>query len=140
MEAITTHNEQSTGLNFIPFRPAPGDETAVASIVRKMLHYHILRVQLEGSRPWMDNHVRLVARRRAKQVRLKGFAEEREAIDAKIRVIYDDEMLRREGTRIAYFIARDQLEEALAYEEEIVAVAVNHSLYGTEFEDMAIAA
>lgn len=140
MQAINTHIDETTNLNFIPFRPAPGDETAVASIIRKMLHYHVLRVQLEGSRPWMDNHVRLVARRRAKEVRLKGFAEEREAVDAHIRVIYDDEMLRREGTRIAYMIARDQLAEALAYEEEIIAVAVNHSLYGTELEDMAIAA
>lgn len=41
-----------------------------------MLHYHILRVQLEGARPWMHEKQRVRARQQAIEARCKGFAEE----------------------------------------------------------------
>ena len=101
---------------------------------------HILRVQLEGSRPWMHEKQRVRARQQAIEARRKGFAEEREAIDSGISVSYDDELLRQEGTRIAYLLCRDQVEEAMMIEEEIITISVNHSLYGTDLEAMRIAA
>jgi hypothetical protein len=140
MNATTTHSDQSTHYAFAPFKPQSSDETIVVGIIRKMLHYHILRVQLEGSRPWMHETQRVRARQQAIAARCKGFAEEREAIDSGISVSYDDELLRQEGTRIAYLLCRDQVEEAMMIEEEIITISVNHSLYGTDLEAMRIAA
>ncbi len=131
MNATITHSDHSTPYAFASFKPQSSDETIVAGIIRKILHYHILRVQLEGSRPWMHEKQR---------VRAKGFAEEREAIDSGISVSYDDELLRQQGTRIAYLLCRDQVEEAMMIEEEIITISVNHSLYGTDLEAMRIAA
>jgi hypothetical protein len=53
MNATITHSDHATHYAFAPFKPQSTDEAIVAGIIRKMLHYHILRVQLEGARPWM---------------------------------------------------------------------------------------
>jgi hypothetical protein len=140
MNATITHSDHETHYAFAPFKPQSNDETVVAGIIRKMLHYHILRVQLEGARPWINEKQRISARQHAIEARRKGFIEEREAIDSGIHVSYDDELLRQEGTRIAYLLCRDQVEEAMMIEEEIITISVNHSLYGTDFEAMRIAA
>lgn len=140
MNTTITHSDQTTDHAFIRFKPRSSDETIVAGIIRKMLHYHILRVQLEGARPWMHEKQRVRARQQAIESRRKGFAEEREAIDSGIHVSYDDELLRQEGTRIAYLLCSDKVEEAMSLEEEIVMISVNHSLYGTDLEAMRIAA
>ena len=140
MNATITHSDHPTHYAFAPFRPESSDETIVAGIIRKMLHYHILRVQLEGSRPWMHEKQRCRARQHAIEARRKGFAEEREAIDSGISVSYDDELLRQEATRIAYLLCSDQVERAMSLEEEIIMISVNHSLYGIDLEAMRIAA
>ncbi len=88
----------------------------------------------------MHEKQRVRARQQAIEARRKGFAEEREAIDSGIHVTYDDELLRQEGTRIAYLLCRDQVEEAMMIEEEIITISVNHSLYATDLEAMRIAA
>jgi hypothetical protein len=49
-------------------------------------------------------------------------------------------MLRREAINIAYSINRRNIEDAMALEEEVVSIAVTHSLYGTDLEDLRIAA
>ena len=139
MNTTITHSDQTTNA-FIRFKPRSSDETIVAGIIRKMLHYHILRVQLEGARPWMHEKQRVRARQQAIEARRKGFVEEREAIDSGIHVSYDDELLRQEGTRIAYLLCSDKVEEAMSLEEQIVTISVNHSLYGTDLEAMRIAA
>ena len=140
MNATITHSDQTTNHGFAPFKPQSSDEAIVAGIIRKMLHYHILRVQLEGARPWMHEQQRIRARHQAIEARRRGFAEERQAIDSGIRVSYDDELLRQEGTRIAYLLCSDQVERAMSLEEEIIMISVNHSLYGTDLEAMRIAA
>jgi hypothetical protein len=140
MNATITHSDHPTDNAFAPFKPQSTDEAIVAGIIRKMLHYHILRVQLEGARPWMHEKQRVRARQQAIEARRKGFAEEREAIDSGIHVTYDDELLRQEGTRIAYLLCRDEVEEAMMIEEEIITISVNHSLYATDLEAMRIAA
>lgn len=140
MNATITRSDHPTHNAFAPFKPQSSDEAIVAGIIRKMLHYHILRVQLEGSRPWMHEKQRVRARQQAIEARRKGFAEEREAIDSGISVSYDDELLRQQGTRIAYLLCRDQVEEAMMIEEEIITISVNHSLYATDLEAMRIAA
>jgi hypothetical protein len=140
MNTTITQSDHSTSHAFIPFNPQSSDETIVARIIRKMLHYHILRVQLEGARPSMHDKQRVFARQRAIEARCRGFAEEREAIDSGIHVSYDDEGLRQEGTRIAYLLCSSKIEEAMSLEEEIIMISVNHSLYGTALEAMRIAA
>lgn len=140
MNTTITHSDDSINRAFIPFKPQSSDETIVAGIIRKMLHYHILRVQLEGARPWMHDQQRVFARQQAIEARRRGFAEEREAIDSGIHVSYDDELLRQEATRIAYLLSGDKVEEAMSLEEEIIMISVNHCLYGTALEAMRIAA
>ncbi len=140
MNTTNMHSDHSNSHTFIPFKPQSSDERFVAGIIRKMLHYHILRVQLEGARPWMHDKQRVLARQQAIEARRKGFAEEREAIDSGIHVSYDDEFLRQEGTRIAYLLCSDKVEEAMNFEEEIIMVSVNYCLYGAALEAMRIAA
>jgi len=140
MNATISHSDHPTDNAFARFKPQSSDEAIVARIIRKMLHYHILRVQLEGARPWMHENQRVRARQYAIEARRKGFAKERQAIDSGIHVIYDDELLRQEGTRIAYLLCRDQVEDAMMIEEEIITISVNHSLYATDLEAMRIAA
>jgi hypothetical protein len=125
---------------FPTFKAQNHEEQVVAGIVRSMLYYHILRTQLEGSKPWMQQQQRLVAKRYAIAIRTSGFAAERRAVEEGIRIDYDDEMLRLEGTKIAYLLCRDQIEEAMANEEMIVAISVDHSLYETSLEAFSIAA
>ena len=140
MNATIGHSDDTTTFAFAPFKPQSSDEAILAGIIRKMLHYHILRVQLEGARPWMHEKQRLCARQQAIEARRKGFAEERDAIDSGIRVSYDDELLRQEATRIAYLLCSDQVQRAMSLEEEIIMISVNHSLYGIDLEAIRIAA
>jgi hypothetical protein len=137
---VTHTSSSNNGLNFVPFKPQSDDENTVAHIMRSMLHYHILRVQLEGSRPWMHDKQRVRARREAIEARRQGFIEERDTLDAGIRVSYDDELLRKEATSIAYLLCRDQVEKAMNLEEEVITISVNHALYGTDIDAMRIAA
>ena len=56
---------------------------------------------------------------------------------------YDDDLLQREGTRIAYYISHGHVEQALEHEEIVIRTAVQNALslrHGPLVEDMPIAA
>jgi hypothetical protein len=129
------------GLTLISrFQPQTPAEEITARVTRMMLNYHILRVQLEGALPDLDESQRASIRQQAIDIRCEGFREEKKGQEAGHRVSYDDELLRREGTRIAYTLARGETDEAMRHEENIVAAAVHAALYDHEKEDMRIAA
>jgi hypothetical protein len=132
--------DNSSQVNFQRFKPAAGDEAAVASIIRCMLQYHVLRTQLKQTRPWMPEKQRPLARSMATKIRLQGFAEERQAVEQGIRVVYDDQALCAEGARIAVAISRNEIGEAYAREEQAIEISVNHSLHGVELEAFDLAA
>lgn len=140
--AIAKAIDEAYQLEFMPFMATTAEEQQLHSLVRRMLHYHILRVQIEDCKPSMSEGQRAWAVRIATRARVEGFQIEREAIDAGIRVDYDDELLRQEAIRIAYAINRGDVEGALAYEEEVVTLVITRSAYGTihNTEDLRIAA
>ena len=125
-------NDEPYELEFMPFLATTEDEQKLHALARRMLHFHILKVQTEDCKPSMAEGQRALVVKMAARARVEGFQIERDAIDAGIRVDYDDEFLRQEATRIAYALNRGDIESALAYEEEIVALVITRSLYGTE--------
>jgi hypothetical protein len=122
-------NSTAAATHFTPFQAKTEEEEVTVSVTRKMLQYHIIRVQLEGAKPHMSETERQAARKEAIEIRRAGFREEQEGRRAGHRVSYDDELLRREGTRIAYLLAREATEEAARHEEEIVSLSVYTALY-----------
>jgi hypothetical protein len=128
-------------LEIMPFKPQSDDEAKAARIIRMMLHYHILRTQIEGSREMSDNQRKHV-KQCAVQIRLQGFRDERMANLplAQGMILFDDEVLKQEGTRIAYAFGHGQIEDALNLEELTIALSVNRALYGIDVEDVRIAA
>jgi hypothetical protein len=130
--ATATAKDERYELEFMPFMATTEEEQQLHPLIRRMLHYHILRVQIEDCKPGMSEGQRAYAVRMATRARVEGFQIEREAIDSGIRVDYDDELLRQEAIRIAYAINRGQVEQALSYEEEVITLVITRSLYGTE--------
>ncbi len=129
--ATATAKDERYDLEFMPFMATTDAERHLHALVRRMLHYHIIRVQIEKCKP-MSEGQRAYAVHMATRARVEGFQIEREAIDSGIRVDYDDELLRQEAIRIAYAIDRGEIEAALSYEEEVITLVITRSLYGTE--------
>ena len=105
-----------------------------------MLNFEVLRVQLEGGRPNLTESQRLSMRQQATAIRTLGFRTEREAITAGVPLSYDDDLLRREGTRIAYLLARNAFDQAMLVEKEVITISVNKALYDIDEDRMTIAA
>lgn len=126
---MNPQNLQSSNSPIIPFQPQTESEEVTAKVVRMMLKFEVLRVQLENGLLELDETVRLTMRQDATAIRVDGFRIQREAVDRGIKVSYDDELLRREGTRIAYLLARNAIDQANLVEEQVVAISVNQALY-----------
>ena len=116
----------------ILFEPKNAHEEVTANVVRMMLKYEILRVQIESNLIDLDINQRAEKRKEAIQLRIDGFRTQRESGEKGMPFTYDDELLRREGIRIAYLLVREATEEAKRIEEEVVAISVNKALYGMD--------
>ena len=124
---------ENPGSSPIPiFEPKNAHEEVTAKVVRMMLKYEILRAQIEGNLTDLDPNQRAATRQEAIQLRLEGFRTQRESAERGMPFTYDDELLRREGIRIAYLLLREATEEAKRIEEDVVAISVNKALYGMD--------
>ena len=128
---ITTRQFQSPRTP-IPFKPKDAHEAITAKVVRMMLKYELIRVQLESNLVDLDDDQRAAKRQEAIQLRITGFRTQREAEEQNMRFTYDDELLRREAVRMAYLLVRNEIEEANRIEEEVVTISVNKALYGLD--------
>lgn len=128
---ITTRQFQSPRTP-IPFKPKDAHEAITAKVVRMMLKYELIRVQLESNLVDLDGHQRAAKRQEAIQLRITGFRTQREAEEQNMRFTYEDELLRREAVRMAYLLVRNEIEEANRIEEEVVTISVNKALYGLD--------
>src|SRR5216684_1433944 len=99
---MNPQNLQSSNCPIIPFQPQTESEEVTARVVRMMLKFEVVRVQLENGLLELNETERLTMRQDATAIRVDGFRIQRRAIDRGIKLSYDDELLRREGTRIAY--------------------------------------
>ncbi len=134
----TTQNLNSHNSPIIPFQPQTSDEVITARVVRMMLNFEVLRVQLEGGRPDLSENQRMLMRQHAIAVRTLGFRTQREALTAGAPLSYDDELLRREGTRIAYLLARNAFDQAMVVEKEVITLSVNKALYDIDEQEITI--
>ncbi len=132
--ALTPYETQ---INY--FQPQTPAEQVTARVTRMMLYYHIARVQLEGAKS-LNHDQSVTLKTQAIVIRRAGFREEQQAHNQGFPVAYDDELLRTEGTRIAYLIARSDLMSAMRHEEMIVATTVQKALYSGETAQISIAA
>ena len=114
------------------FEPKNAHEEVTAKVVRMMLKYEILRFQIEKNLIDLDANQRAEKRQEAIQLRIDGFRTQRESGDKGMPFSYDDELLRRGASRIAYLLLRDATEEAKRIEEDVVAISVNKALYGMD--------
>ncbi len=114
------------------FEPKNAHEEVTARVVRMMLKYEILRFQIEKNLIVLDTNQRAEKRQEAIQLRIDGFRTQRESGEKGMPFTYDDELLRREGIRIAYLLLRDATDEAKRIEEDVVAISVNKALYGMD--------
>ena len=139
MQLAPTQNLDDSPSPVIPFQPETQAEEITASIVRLMLKFEVARVQLET--PDLVNLSetdRIALRQEATQMRIKGFATQKTAIASGIPALYDDDFVRREGIRIAYFLARGAKNQASLIEEETITIAVNKALYNINDDRITI--
>jgi len=118
----------------IPFEPKGRHEEVTAKVVRMMLKYELIRVQLESNLVDLDSNQRAARRQEAIQLRITGFRTQREAREQGMPFTYDDDLLRREAIRMAYLLVRNETEEAQRIEEQVLAISVNEALYGMDDE------
>lgn len=137
---FSTQNLTANETPITPFKPQTGDEEITAKVIRMMLNFEVIRVQLEGGRPDLTEYQRHLMRAQAIEVRVLGFRTEREAITAGVPLSYDPELLRREGTKIAYLLERKAFDQATLVEKEVITLTVNKALYGIDEDYMTIAA
>jgi len=129
---MNTPGQHSASSPLILFEPKNAHEEVTAKVVRMMLKYEILRFQIEKNLIELDTNQRAQKRQEAIQLRIEGFRTQRESGEKGMPFTYDDEVLRREGIRIAYLLLRDAIEEATRIEEDVVAISVNKALYGMD--------
>lgn len=129
----------STNTPIIPFEPNCEHEEVTARVVRMMLRYELIRVQIESNLIDLDPDQRAARRDEAIQLRITGFRTQRQAREQGMPFIYDDDLLRREAIRMAYLLVRKETEEARRIEEQVVAISVNQALYGVDDELIAFA-
>ena len=127
-----TQKLRSSQTPIIPFEPTNPHEEVTAKVIRMMLNYELVRVQLESNLIDLDPNQRAAKRHEAIQLRITGFRTQREAREQGMPFTYDDELLRREAIRMAYLLVRNETEEARRIEEEVVAISVNTALYGMD--------
>ena len=132
----STQDLDNTNIAVIPFHPETPAEEITANIIRMMLKFEVLRVQLQT--PDLLNGPeteRSFLRQYASSLRVEGFRAQRRAKNLGINAIYDDYLLRREGIRIAYFLARNQ---ARLIEEQVISISVNKALYDLDDDRISI--
>ena len=139
MQATPTQNLDDVLTPVTPFHPETKAEEVTANIIRMMLKFEVLRVQLET--PDLINvsdTERFVLRQEASTLRLEGFRAQKRAITSGITAIYDDYLLGGEGTRIAYLLARGAKNQASLIEEEVISISVNKALYNIDDDRITI--
>lgn len=136
----STRNFTGSLQPIVPFRPKTSDEKITAQVIRMMLNFEVIRVQLEGGRSGLTERQCQLMREHAIRVRVLGFRTERLATNAGVPLSYDPDLLRREGTRIAYLLARKAFHQAMLVENEVITLCVNKALYGIEEDYMRRAA
>lgn len=138
MQASTPYVDD-TNIAVIPFHPETLAEEIAANVIRMMLKFEVLRVQVQT--PDLLNGLeaeRSFLRQYASALRVEGFRAQRRAKNLGINAIYDDYLLRREGIRIAYFLARGAGNQARAIEEQVISISVNKALYDLDDDRISI--
>jgi len=134
-----TQTLDDTTTAVVPFQPETLAEEITANIIRTMLKYEVLRVQIQT--PDLINPLeteRSFLRLHATNLRVEGFRAQKRASSLGINVIYDDYLLRREGIRIAYFLARGSGNQASLIEEQVISISVNKALYDIDEDRISI--
>lgn len=140
MNLASTQSLDPSNTSITQFQPQNEHEEITAKVVRMQLKFEVLRVQLESNLVDLSETERMAMRRHATNIRVDGFRIQREACESGKPFAYDDELLRREGTRIAYLLARDAKDQAALIEEEVVTMSVHKALYEIDEEMITIAA
>jgi len=135
----STPSLDDTNIAVIPFHPETLAEEITANVIRMMLKFEVLRVQVQT--PDLLNGLeaeRSFLRQYASALRVEGFRAQRRAKNLGINAIYDDYLLRREGIRIAYLLARGAGNQARAIEEQVISISVNKALYDLDDDRISI--
>ena len=134
-----TQNLDDTNIIITPFQPETLAEEITANVVRLMLKFEVLRVQLQTPDLIAARETeRSFLRQHASTLRVEGFRAQKRAMSLGINAIYDDYLLRREGVRIAYFLARGAHNQARAIEEQVISISVNKALYDLDDDCITI--
>ena len=134
-----TQDLDDTNITVTPFHPETLAEEITANVVRLMLKFEVLRVQLQTPDLIPVNETqRSFLRQHASALRVDGFRAQKRAMSLGINAIYDDYLLRREGIRIAYFLARGIKNQARAIEEQVISISVNKALYDLDDDYITI--
>jgi hypothetical protein len=139
MNLASTQPPEPFNASITQFQPQNEHEEITARVVRLQLNFEVLRVQLESNLVALSETERMAMRRHATNIRVAGFRLQREASESGKHFAYDDELLRREGTRIAYLLARNAKDQAALIEEEVVTMSVHKALYAIDEEMINIA-
>ena len=122
-----------------PFQPQNQRERIVARVIRMMLRYELVRIQLESKLTDADEYQRQEMRDEAIRLWVAAFRLQQKAAEAGMRFFYDDELIRREAIRIAYLLVRNAVNQARLIEEATVTISVNQALYRLDEEIISIA-
>jgi len=134
-----TQNLDDTNIIVTAFEPDTLAEEITANVVRLMLKFEVLRVQLQTPDLITARETeRSLLRQHASAIRVEGFRAQKRAKSLGINAIYDDYLLRREGVRIAYFLARGATNQARAIEEQVISISVNKALYDLDDDCITI--
>lgn len=134
-----TQNLDDTNIIVTPFEPETLAEEITANVVRLMLKFEVLRVQLQTPDLITAHETeRSLLRQHASTIRVEGFRAQKRAKSLGINAIYDDYLVRREGVRIAYFLARGATNQARAIEEQVISISVNKALYDLDDDCITI--
>ena len=134
-----TQTLDDTLIKVLPFDPETLEEEITGNIVRIMLKFEVLRVQIQT--PDLINACeteRSFLRQQISNLRVEGFRAQKRARSLGINAIYDDRLLRREGIRIAYFLARDAKNQARFIEEQVISISVKKALYDIDDDHIPI--
>lgn len=134
-----TQNLDDTNIAVVPFQPETLAEEITANMIRIMLKFEVLRVQIQT--PDLINASeteRSFLRQHASTLRVEGFRAQQRAKSLGINAIYDDYLLRREGIRIAYFLARGAKNQARVIEEQVISISVDKALYDLDDDRITI--
>jgi len=129
-----TQQLHPTTSSITPFQPQDEHEKTVATVIRMMLRYELVRVQLESGLTDADENQRLTMRDEAIRLWVNAFRLQQKASEAGMPFSYDDELIRREAIRIAYLLVRKAVKQARLIEEATVTISVTQALYGIDAE------